>query len=71
MFTITKISHYSLNFWIRLNPAMSKEPTINEEWPRCITADCGMSLSLKYVKESIAALLNDDKDYHTQQFIKV
>tara|TARA_B100001093_G_scaffold216007_1_gene207286 strand:+ start:213 stop:395 length:183 start_codon:yes stop_codon:yes gene_type:complete len=49
---------------------MSKEPTTDEEWRRCITVDCGLSLSLKYVKERIAAL-NDDKDYHIQQFIKI
>ena len=49
---------------------MSKEPTSYEEWKRCITVDCGIALTPKFIEERIAAL-NDDKEYHTQQFIKV
>ena len=49
---------------------MSKEPTSYEEWKRCITVDCGITLTPKFVEERIAAL-NNDKDHHTRQFIKV
>ena len=49
---------------------MSEAPASYEEWKHCITVVCGIPLTLKYVQERIAAL-NDGKDYHTQQYIKV
>ena len=49
---------------------MSEAPASYEKWKHCITVVCGIPLTLKYVQERIAAL-NDGKDYHTQQYIKV
>ena len=49
---------------------MPKEPTTYEEWRHCITVDCGIPLTPKYVEERITALSNI-KNHHTQQFIKV
>ena len=49
---------------------MLEEPTTYEEWQHCITVICGIPLTLTYVKKRIAAL-NDEKDHHTQQYIKV
>jgi len=48
---------------------MLRAPKTYEEWKHCITIDCGIHLTQKFVKERIEAL-NDVKDFHTQKFIE-
>lgn len=45
-------------------------PENYEEWRHCITVDCGLELTPQFILERIAALQND-KDHHTQQFVKL
>ena len=47
---------------------MLPTPKTYEEWKHCITIDCGIHLTQKFIKERIAAL-DDMKDFHTQKFI--
>lgn len=41
-----------------------------EAWHHCITVDCGLELTPEFIKERITSL-QDDKDFRTQQFIKL
>ena len=45
-------------------------PTNYEEWRHCIIVECGLELTPAYIDGRIAAL-NDDRDYYTQQFVKL
>ena len=49
---------------------MSFVPTTYEEWKHCITVECGIPLTIGYVKERIVALGNN-KDLHTQKFLQI
>lgn len=40
------------------------------EWHHCITVECGLELTPDYISERISSL-NDDRDYYTQQFVKL
>ena len=44
-------------------------PETYEEWRHCITVECGLELTPKYISERISALKNKD-DHYTQQFVK-
>lgn len=48
---------------------MTAIPQNYSEWEHCITIDCDIPLTLDYVTNRIEALQND-KDYHTQKFVK-
>ncbi|WP_298918953.1 hypothetical protein [uncultured Algimonas sp.] len=48
---------------------MTQVPQTYEDWERCITVDCGIPLTRDYVAARIDAL-QDDKDFHTQKFVK-
>lgn len=41
-----------------------------QEWQHCITVDCGLELTPKYISERIAALQNE-KDHHTRRFVEL
>ncbi|MFL0807951.1 MAG: hypothetical protein K6L60_11760 [Oceanobacter sp.] len=45
-------------------------PENYDEWHYCITVECGLALTPEYISERISSL-NDDKDYYTQQFVKL
>lgn len=45
-------------------------PTNYEQWQHCITVECGLDLTTEYICERILAL-KDEKDYYTQQFVKL
>jgi hypothetical protein len=41
-----------------------------DTWHRCITVDCNIQLTVDFIHTRIIAL-QDDKDFRTQQFIKL
>jgi len=45
-------------------------PKTYEEWRHCIVVECGIELTPDYISGRISALKND-KDYYTQQFVKL
>lgn len=45
-------------------------PRTYEEWHRCITRDCDITLTRAFVQERIAALSNEDHP-ETQRFIQL
>jgi hypothetical protein len=55
-----------------MNEKMKKTfiPTTYEEWRHCINVECGIELTSEYIAGRISAL-KDDKDYHTQQIVKL
>ena len=48
---------------------MSVVPNSYEAWKHCITVDCGIPLTKKFVSERIESL-DDGNNFHTQQFVK-
>jgi hypothetical protein len=45
-------------------------PETYEEWQHCITVECGLELTQKYIEARIASL-HDPKDYYTQQYLRL
>lgn len=45
-------------------------PQNYEEWRHCIIVGCGLELTADYVNERLSSL-QDDKDFRTQQFIRL
>ncbi len=41
-----------------------------KSWHHCITVDCKITLTAAYVEQRIASL-QDEKDFRTQQFVKL
>lgn len=48
---------------------MNPVPQTYEEWEHCITVDCGIPLTPRYVADRITALENR-RDYQTRKFIE-
>ena len=45
-------------------------PQNYEEWRHCIVVECGLELNPGFIEERIA-LLQDNRDYYTQQFVRL
>ena len=45
-------------------------PQSYEDWRYCITVECGLDLTPRYISERIASL-QDDKNHYTRQFAKL
>lgn len=45
-------------------------PSTYEQWRHCITVDCGLTLSAKFIDQRIEELKNES-DFKTKQFLEL